>query len=316
MSDSYRIFYLYKISGCWVHHLNPLVAQTRRQSYASPCDHPPWRHPELQLKAERFFWDVWMIFGSYFKRGWIVESLSRMRSKGSRFAFMFATVCATAVRLSHAQMLPEWARKCVTLTCDAAVIMAFAEEVHEVACSWRDTPLEVACATWSGMRHLKCMKWHEVACSRCDTPLEVATWSGIRHSKWHAIWSGLRHSEREGYTVSTSLEVARHLKWHTPPEVAYATRSGTPLQVARHLKWHEVAWSGKIKIHHICSFFVFFWKFFWLLCNLLLNTRILSKRRILDSLFFGGRTRGPLRMTRETPDLRRVRTCNTWGTLN
>ena len=59
-----------------------------------------------------------------------------------------------------------------------------------------------------------------------------------------------------------ATQSARHSKWHTPLEVAYATRSGirhskwhTPLEVAwSGMKWHEVAWSGKIKIHHICSF--------------------------------------------------------------
>ena len=84
------------------------------------------------------------------------------------------------------------------------------------------------------------MKWH--------------AHGATRHLKWHI------HSEREGYTVSTPLEVARHSKWHTPLEVAYATLSGirhskwhtplevarhlrwhTPLEVARHLKWHELA---------------------------------------------------------------------------
>ena len=33
-----------------------------------------------------------------------------------------------------------------------------------------------------------------------------------------------------------ATQSARHSKWHTPLEVAYATRSGI-----RHLKWHEVA---------------------------------------------------------------------------
>ena len=92
------------------------------------------------------------------------------------------------------------------------------------------TPLH---ATWSGMRHLK---WHEVACSRCDTPLEVAcaTWSGIRHLKWHEVACS---------------------RCDTPLEVACATWSGirhsehegytvsTPLEVAHHSKWHAT-WSG------------------------------------------------------------------------
>ena len=71
---------------------------------------------------------------------------------------------------------------------------------HEVACSRCDTPLEVACATWSGM------KWHAHGATRhlkWHAPLEVAsaTWSGM---KWHA----------HGAT--------RHLKWHAPLEVAWS----------------------------------------------------------------------------------------------
>ena len=64
------------------------------------------------------------------------------------------------------------------------------------------TPLEVAYATRSGIRH---SKWH--------TPLEVAyaTWSGIRHSKWHATWSGMKWHE---VAKSKSTTFARSLQSH------------------------------------------------------------------------------------------------------
>ena len=131
-------------------------------------------------------------------------------------------------------------------------------------------PLEVACATWSGMK----MKWHAHGATRhlkWHAPLEVAwrwsgmltvrhaTWSGMRHLKWHTPLGMRRLHSQHATRSGTPLEVAyatrsgtRHSKWH-------ATRSGMKWhEVAwSGMKWHEVAWSGKIKIHHICSFSVF-----------------------------------------------------------
>ena len=63
------------------------------------------------------------------------------------------------------------------------------------------------------------------------TPLEVA-----HHLKWHIRHSKCTPLEKLHTPLGTRRlhsqpQSARHSKWHTPLEVAYATRSGTPLEV-------------------------------------------------------------------------------------
>ena len=87
------------------------------------------------------------------------------------------------------------------------------------------TPLEVACATWSGM------KWH--------------AHGATRHLKWHAPLE-VAYATRN----TKATQSARHSKWHTtrsgtPLEVAYATRSGTPLEVA----WSGMKWQNQNPPH-------------------------------------------------------------------